>query len=259
MSRQAAIVTVRNSSSRLPQKALAPITSDNVGLDIVIQRAQMIGVPVIVATSSDSSDDTIESLVKNYRNVECFRGALQNKIIRWRDCFKDLDLESAVLVDGDDLLYGYEISQRALYSLEQTDAELILAPNEIICGFFTYGITKKGLDKLVLIANQPQQDTDVITQFISAAGLNIEYVKIETHERGHPFRLTLDYPEDLAFFRKVFQKLPICATTQEATTFLINNLDLVEINAHRHQDYLNKQKQFNDKIREQYDRQRMAV
>ena len=253
MSKQAAIVTVRNNSSRLPQKVLAPITNNDVSLDIVIRRAQLIGVPVIVATSSDSSDDTIESLVNNHRDVTCFRGALQNKIIRWRDCFKAFDLESAVLVDGDDLLYGYEISQRALYSLKQPGAEIIIAPNEIICGYFTYGVTKNGLDKLAAIANHPQQDTDVITQFISTADLNIEYVKIELHEGEHPFRLTLDYPEDLAFFRKVFRELPICATTQEATTFLINNPDLVEINAHRHQDYLENQKQFNDKIKKQYD------
>jgi spore coat polysaccharide biosynthesis protein SpsF len=249
--KQAAIVTIRNSSSRLPQKALAPITNSDVSLEIVIQRAQMIGVPVIVATSSDSGDDTIENVVKQYKGVRCFRGALTNKILRWRDCFIAFDIESAVLVDGDDLLYGYQIAKRALTALGQSYAELILAPKDIICGYFTYGITKNGIDKLAKIANDPHLDTDVITQFISAVCLNIEYVKIESHEGGYPFRLTLDYSEDLEFFRKVFGELPVCSTTQDITKFLINNPDLIKINAHRHKDYLNNQKQFNEKIKEQ--------
>ena len=51
------IVTVRNTSTRLPNKTIAYITENMRSLDIVIHRAKKIGLPVIVATSTDNSDD----------------------------------------------------------------------------------------------------------------------------------------------------------------------------------------------------------
>ena len=113
----AAIVTMRNSSKRLPNKSMAKITAKLTAADIIIQRAKLTGLPVILATSTDQSDDSLEVIGKN-QNISVFRGSLHNKIKRWYDCFTEYNLENALLIDGDDLCYDFEIGQRALSELK---------------------------------------------------------------------------------------------------------------------------------------------
>ena len=73
------IVSARCSSSRLPNKALLEINNELKSIEIVIERAKLIGLPVILATSSDSSDDSLEYIARKH-HIDIFRGELENKI-----------------------------------------------------------------------------------------------------------------------------------------------------------------------------------
>ncbi len=75
----ATIITVRNSSSRLPNKPLLKIKNNLRSIDIVIERAKQIGFPVILATSTSANDDIFESISKEHK-IDFFRGSLLNKI-----------------------------------------------------------------------------------------------------------------------------------------------------------------------------------
>ena len=86
-----ALVTVRTSSTRLPAKCKEVIVDDLSLVQIVIRRAKKIGCPVILVTTDHSSDNHLET-VASKEGVECFRGALNNKICRWYDCFKKYDI-----------------------------------------------------------------------------------------------------------------------------------------------------------------------
>ena len=97
-----AIVTVRNSSSRLPNKAIMKIKGTLRSIDIVVERAKKTGLPVIIATSTADSDDIFVDIARQ-RGVHIFRGSLVNKIKRWYDCFNEFGIENALIVDGDDL------------------------------------------------------------------------------------------------------------------------------------------------------------
>ena len=114
-----AIVTVRNSSSRLPNKAIMKVKSDLKAIEIVIKRAKKTGFPVILATSISKDDDIFEEIAKK-NNIEIFRGSLLNKIKRWFDCFKEFDIKNSLLVDGDDLAYNYDIGRRGMMELKET-------------------------------------------------------------------------------------------------------------------------------------------
>ena len=61
-------------------------------IDIVISRAKKTGFAVIIATSTDKTDDVFEEIAKEH-NVQLFRGALVNKIKRWYDCFQKFKIE----------------------------------------------------------------------------------------------------------------------------------------------------------------------
>ena len=72
-----------------------------------------IGCRVVITTSDDPSDERLES-VAVAEGVEIFRGALSNKIKRWADCMFEFEASEAVIVDGDDPTFDFNVGRRAL-------------------------------------------------------------------------------------------------------------------------------------------------
>ena len=243
-----AIVTVRNSSSRLPNKAIMNIKDSLRSIDIVIKRAKQTGFPVILATSFSETDDIFESISKEH-NIELFRGALLNKIKRWYDCFTKYDIENALLLDGDDLCHNYNIGKRAMNQLKSTNTDMVLNPPDIVTGFFTYAIKKNGISKMYKIIQDEHENTDVITRFIEKANLITNMVKLNKIECNENIRLTLDYPEDLQFFRKLYEHVDILEDAENILKFLSENKQILQINSYRQKDFLENQAKFNEGIK----------
>ncbi len=244
----AAIVTVRNSSTRLPNKAIMKIKENLMAIDIVVRRAKKTGFPVIIATSTSKEDDIFEDVAKQ-NNVNIFRGSLLNKIKRWFDCFNEFDINNALLVDGDDLSYNYEIGKRAISELKEKSVDLITHPKDIVTGFFTYAISKEGIHKLYSISNLEETNTDVITRFIEKANLTRDLITLQEFEKNENVRFTLDYEEDLKFFRKLYDGVDINSTGKEILEYLENNKDIIKINFYRQKEFLENQAKFNANIK----------
>lgn len=87
-----AFVTVRSTSSRLPEKCFLPFGEGSV-LEHVIQRSIYYDLDPIVCTTTETSDDAIVELAKRC-NVKFFRGSTANKLLRWSQCCEHFDLES---------------------------------------------------------------------------------------------------------------------------------------------------------------------
>ena len=232
MSIDTAIITVRNSSKRLPNKAVMKITPEFRSIDILIKRSKKTGFPVILATSKDSSDDIFEDIAKEH-NIKIYRGSLLNKIKRWYDCFNYFDIENALLIDGDDLSYDYEIGKRAMSYLKDLKIDMVLNPPNIVCGFFTYAVNHNGISKLYNVAKSEKLDTDVIHKFIEFANLKTSFITLENNEFDKKIRLTLDYPEDLEFFKTLYQNLDIITDGKNIVQFLEKNPHIKQINFHK--------------------------
>lgn len=243
-----AIITVRNSSSRLPNKAIMSITEKFRSIDIVIQRAKETHLPLIIATSTDSSDDIFMDIA-NDNKIECFRGSLLNKIKRWYDCFNFFNIQYALLLDGDDLCHDFKIGKKAISKLIQSECDIIINPPEIVTGFFTYAISKKGIEKLYSVAKEESTNTDVITKFIEKAQLNIKILELDAYQINKNIRLTLDYIEDLDFFRKLYQNIKINEDGKNVIDFLLKNSDISNTNFFRESDYLKNQEKFNEDVK----------
>lgn len=245
--KDAVIVTVRNSSSRLPNKAILKIKGDLRSIDIVIERVKKTNLPVILATSIDESDNIFEKIALEH-NVRIFRGALWNKIKRWYDCFKEFGIENALLVDGDDLSCNYEIGLRALAKLKSKNVDMIFSPKNIVTGFFTYAIKKNGISRMYAIVPSKNTNTDVITRFIEKANLRTDFVTLKDFECNEKIRLTLDYEEDLEFFRQLYNMVNILANGKTIINHLSLHPELLQINFHRQKDFLENQTKFNETI-----------
>lgn len=241
-----ALVTVRNSSTRLPGKAIQYITNDKRAVEIVIERAKLTGYEVIVCTSTDPADDVFEGIA-SANQVNIYRGNSLNKLTRWYDCIDLNKLDYVLLVDGDDLLYDYNIAHRAINQLINSGLEMVSHPNDIICGFFTYAISQSGAFKLFKEAKM-YTDTDVITEFINMSGIMINDINLYDWERNKNLRLTLDYPEDLEMFRNFFQYNDYQVDGKMVVKYFENHPEIAEINYFRQNEFLINQQNFNRRI-----------
>lgn len=242
-----AIVTARTTSSRLPGKSLLDIHGMKT-IELVLHRAGMTGFPVLLATSADPSDDRLAAIARE-RGVTVFRGALLNKLRRWRDCFQEHGVTHGLLVDGDDLLWDPLIGRRAAELLAMSRVDLVRSPDTVVCGLFTQAMARTALDKLEPYTRDPGLDTDVITEFVKNAGLASVEVPLEPWERERPYRLTLDYAEDYRLFAALVDALGPSATSREVIAHLDAHPELAAINQHRQQDYLENQQRFNVGVR----------
>lgn len=96
-----AIILTRLSSSRLPSKALRKVQHKELLIHIIegLKMCHSL-TDIVVATSSQRSDDAIESLCRRH-GVNCFRGDLNNVACRFLDAAKFYGLNHAVRINGD--------------------------------------------------------------------------------------------------------------------------------------------------------------
>ena len=193
------------------------------------------------------TDNIFEKIGKKH-GVEIFRGALFNKIKRWYDCFSKYNIERALLIDGDDLSYDFDLAKRAMLNLKTSKVDMISHPDNIVTGLFTYAINKTAIKKLYDTVPNESTDTDVITRYIEQANLKTSYITLHDFEKNKDLRLTLDYKEDLEFFQKLYQNIGVLATGYEIINFLEKNKYLSEINYHKQKEYVKNQERFNAKI-----------
>ena len=242
-----ALVTARMSSTRMPGKSLQVIADGLSLIQVVIRRAKRVGCPVVLATTEDPSDNPLVEIAER-EGIECFRGAVKNKIKRWANCFAKHEITEGLLVDGDDPTFDFNVGRRALKQLQSNQSDMVLFSPEMTPGFFTYGITRAGIEKLLLQAPDPKSDTDVITTFVKRAGLTQAVVPALPDEtEGHHVRLTVDYPEDVQFYRELYQRVSYLAPGPEVVRTAIKH-HLQTINWHKHEAFLENQRTFNERV-----------
>ncbi len=108
---------------------------------------------------------------------------------------------------------------------------------------------KSAIVKLFSVVSDDNANTDVIARYVEKAKLTMTYVTLEDFERNKDIRLTLDYQEDLEFFRKLYENIDILENGKAIVTFLENNKSISEINFHRQKDFLNNQVKFNANVK----------
>jgi len=240
----AAIVTVRAMSSRLEKKCFQPLFEDLSMIEIVIRRAKKIGCQVILATSEEPEDDKLIEIAKS-ENISYFRGSLKNKINRWHHCFLKFNLSHAMLIDADDPSFSFTTAKRALIQLSESKLEIISGSKDLMPGLITYGLSAKGMNKLFSIASDYDLDTDVIEMFIKKSNLvNSTIIPKEVEKIVPRIRLTVDYVEDLLFYRTLFENISYLDESSDIIKKIVE-LKISNINWFRNEEFIKNQIFFN--------------
>jgi spore coat polysaccharide biosynthesis protein SpsF len=206
-----AIIPYRMSASRLPGKPLRDVAGKS-ALERVVDRAAGCRAVerVVIATTAEPSDDELVAFAEA-RGVGVYRGPTDDVLRRLAEAAARFGFDVVVEVDGDDLLCSSEYMDAGV--------ELLLAERADWVSFagLPIGATPNVLSRAALeraVALKPYRDTATgFFRFLSESGLfAVRKPQVERADHHHPTaRMTLDYPEDLAFFSAVYRALDALA------------------------------------------------
>ena len=229
-------ITVRTSSTRLPNKCMLPLGDETV-ISHVVKRAISYGIEPIICTSNDKSDDILEEISKEL-GVKCFRGSLVNKLKRWLDCAEHFNVNSFHTIDADDPLFDGKEMIASLDLLRSKDYDVVCPTESSSAGGASVGyslttaIIKKALENL-----DPDTDTEMMWFYLEKVhGIRMAILP-ESRRQISGIRLTLDYEEDYWLLASIARILGNSASRDAVNQLFLNNPDLAKVNFFRNEEW----------------------
>jgi spore coat polysaccharide biosynthesis protein SpsF len=197
--RTAIVTPARLHSSRLPRKMLLDIEG-RPALWYVLDRMKMAKLPDlrIVCTSTNAADMEIAKVAEEQEWLT-FCGDEEDVLQRYLETAQRFGIAFMVNVDGDDLFCSEEYVDRIIERYRETDADYIQ------CRGLPFGGAPIGV-KISALQKVCELKEDTNTQGWGKYFSESRLFRVETIDADGPvnrpeYRMTLDYPEDLEFFR----------------------------------------------------------
>ena len=235
-------ITVRSTSSRLPKKCFLPFGENTNVLQHIIRRAIHYNIDPIVCTSTDPSDDAIETIAKK-EGVKIFRGSLVNKLQRWADCAKHFELAAFHTVDADDPFFDGKEMHRSMRLMNEGGYDIVCPSYSSSSGGASVGysltsdIVKKAVNDL-----SKGTDTEMMWYYIEKIEGRKTVILTENAEQPLTIRLTLDYEEDYWLLRTVQRLVGNVALRSEVDELFRRNPDLYKVNWFHNEEWEAAQK-----------------
>jgi len=235
-----AIITVRSTSSRLPGKCFLPFGEGCV-LEHVIRRTLHYGLTPIVCTTRDVQDDAVDALAERL-GVKCFRGATNNKLLRWSKCCEHFGLEAFHTVDADDPFFcGDEV--RRSFALLQSGLDMVAPSPSSSGGGATVGYSLTA-DIVARACEGLSEDTDteMMWSYVERVPGLRKAVLDDPATHLIRARMTLDFQEDYVLLEAIRLLVGNLATRAEIAALLQRNPDIQRINAFRTTEWSENQR-----------------
>ncbi len=228
-------------STRLPNKMITKF-GERTLIDYDIERAKESNKAkeIVLCTTTKPSDDILAYFAMN-NHIRFYRGSEEDKLERWLGAAEQFDIDFFVNFDGDDPFCEPELIDLAIKQFNRTNADFIKSP-ETPCGAFTVGIKTAALRRVCKIKNTT--DTEMIETYFTDTGLfKVETLQGVPEDLKGDYRLTLDYPEDLEFFKALFWNFRYrFVSLRDVIAFLKDNPKIAEINSGMKQRWADNQK-----------------
>ena len=235
------IITVRTSSTRLPNKCLMPFGETNV-IEHIIKRAQFYNIEPIICTSKDESDNILEEIALKY-NIKYFRGSLENKLKRWLDCASFFNLDYFHTVDADDPFFDGSLMHLSVKKLLENGFDIVTPTKSSSAGSASVGYSlTTNIIKKALVDIPENTDTEMMWYYIDKVKDLKKYTLVEEEEViDIGIRLTLDYQEDYWLLASLQRILGNLAERNKINDFFKKNPDFTLINSFRNQEWKSAQ------------------
>jgi|APSaa5957512622_1039677.scaffolds.fasta_scaffold119129_1 spore coat polysaccharide biosynthesis protein SpsF (cytidylyltransferase family) len=229
-----AILQARFSSTRLPGKVLKKILGKPM-LSLQLERIKHSKriEELIVATSTEDSDNKIESLCKSME-IPCFRGSLNDVLDRFYQAALPYKPENIVRLTGDCPLIDPLIIDNVIDLCIRGEFDYVsnalepTFPDGLDVEAFKFSALETAWKEAFLPSHREH-----VTPFIYQ---NPERFRIDNYRNNIDLsylRWTVDLPQDFELVRQIYEALyrqNPKFTTQDILTFLHNNPSLLQIN-----------------------------
>ncbi len=202
-----AIIQARMGSTRLPQKIMTDLCGKPMLWHIVkrVANSKMID-DVVIATSTNSEDDAVEQLAKEY-GISLWRGSQENVLERFYDCATYYHADLIVRLTGDNALVDSSIIDMGISYFKEHEYDYVSyrkgLPIGMIIEIFSYVALKKSYENAEDI-----QCLEHVTPYIykNPHMFQIKYVPCIGTDYSY-LRWTMDTEYDKQLITEIYQTL----------------------------------------------------
>ena len=238
-------ISVRTGSTRLPNKAVLDLCGKS-SIEWLIENVKKTkeAESIILCTTCLSEDDILCELAERH-GIQCYRGSTEDRLARWLGACEKYDVDFFVNIDGDDLFFDVELADHVFREYNKTKPQFIDGEglyNDV------YGITRSALRRVCDIKGTDK--TEYVKRYFTEVGeFRVqELSNVLDKWIKKDIRMTLDYPEDLTFFKTVIDAIGEDLTFENILSFLETNPSVKEINFYLDESWKENQKKIKNLI-----------
>ncbi|MCR5176763.1 MAG: glycosyltransferase family protein [Anaerovibrio sp.] len=201
-----AIVQARCSSSRLPGKVIKRLAGKPMIVHEIerLERSKLID-EIVLATSTDSSDDALASIVLG-TGTEVFRGNLEDVLDRYYQCAERHSPEHVVRITGDCPVIDWRLIDTVIKThIEHGNDYTNLSgdyPDGLDTEVMKFSVLKEAWEKAKMLSEREH-----VTLYIHNHKDDFRMERIPCDKKLGDLRWTVDEPQDFSFVEKVFSEL----------------------------------------------------
>jgi|TARA_B100002003_G_C14051963_1_gene506572 spore coat polysaccharide biosynthesis protein SpsF len=200
------LITARLKSTRLPKKIMLEVMGKPLIVHMLdrIKHSRHIE-DIVICTSTNSQDDPLEEIAEK-EHVHCFRGSEDDVLERLLRAARSYDMTNFANITADCPLIDPLLIDRAVEEYDKVNADLVMyddSNNNI--PFNCYVLRVSALEKVCEL--KKETDTEVWLNLFTTHMFKIHSIIVEGKYRHNSLKISLDYPEDYEFIKKVFGEL----------------------------------------------------
>ena len=232
--RVVAIIQARMGSSRFPGKVLSDLHGHPVLWHVIDRAKRAMSIDdVIVATTDSALDDPISSFCEAI-SVCCFRGSEADVLDRFYKAAKHVKADVVVRITADCPFIDPEVIDQVVARFKEGDLDY--ASNTLRCtypdGLDTEVFSFTALETAWREARSPAE-REHVTPYLRKGGFRVCNVQSKTPVAPGAYRLTVDYPSDLHFIRRLYEKGGDAATLESLLDIIDTEEHVLPVSEHR--------------------------
>lgn len=203
--KSAIFLSARMKSTRLPKKQMEPVCGRPITAHLIDRLKTARKADLIVMATSTHPDDRVLLDLAKQEGIESFAGSPPDRLDRYWKAAQHFGVDFMAIVDGDDPFCDPEYIDRTLALRESEGAQFIYTKG-LPLGGTSIGLETKALAQIC--EQKDEEEPELWVSYFTETGLfKVLYPQADAEVRRPEIRMTLDYPEDLAFFKAIFEKL----------------------------------------------------
>jgi spore coat polysaccharide biosynthesis protein SpsF (cytidylyltransferase family) len=206
------ILQARTGSTRMPGKVILPFFQGQSILDLLLEKVKKLGVPAVLATTFNPSDDRICALAAKHK-VPVFRGSENDVLDRFVQAGRQFGFTKIIRVCADNPFLDLAGMQNLIAEFEKSEADYLsfqLAGNKpsILThfGFWTEAVRLDALEKAQQLTGEKLYHEHVTNYIYGNPDLfNVQFIQADELVFSRTdIRMTLDTAEDFEIQQKIF-------------------------------------------------------